>query len=318
MKRIGLFLLLCLVVLTGGAKSIKEDAFSGFALYAAGKVQHQSSANYGRWLFLLTNRMDKVYLFDMEQKRMVFLLELPPHEEKCSTDGVLSDVLYHCNAAAFGKERFDKDDFFPLLYVSQRNRMEDNRALLSVLRIKPSMGANGYIDSFKVEEVQQILYPAPNDKNCMGAPNTAIDANGGFLYPYCRNNRTDAPNFLQAHVAKLVIPKLRDQNGNVVPTVKLEDKDILDSFGMDWSALAGQSAVVADNKLLLMQGFPSKKAEKNHVWLRVVDLKKKRQTFARDLIPMGFKWEPEGVFIYNGRLFTSVNKGGIWEMTFDR
>ena len=298
------------------ATKMQFNALTGFETFAENSVKHQSSACYGRFLFLIPDKMSRITMYDLAKKRIIFTCELTPHLEKCNTTGVLSDILYHCNESNFGNERYGKDDIFPLLYVSQRNTLKENRALLSVLRIITFGKDKAHIDSFTVEEVQRIFFPVMTDANGMGTPNVAIDTEGGYMYPYCRNNRLDAPDYLKAVVAKLKLPKLRDSRGNVVKEVFLENKDILQSFKMDWNIQAAQGGFVREGKLILMQGFPNKKPEKNHIWLRVIDLEKQEQTLAKDLVPLGFKWEPEGVFYYKGQVMTSVNGKGIFVMKF--
>lgn len=292
------------------------NEIKNFELYADNSVKHQSSANYGKYLFLVTNKLASITLYDLDKKQPIYTLQLPPHNETANKEGILSIVLYHCNQSSFGIERYNKKDKFPLLYISQRNMSNTKRALNTVYRIIPNWNKQGDISSFKAVQVQTIYFPQMTETNCMGTPNVAIDAETGYMYAYCRNNNSKDANYLKAVVAKFKLPALRDKDGKVRTQVILNDKDIIDSFHMDWNILAAQGGFIKNGQLILCQGAPGKKNPKRPVYLRTIDLNQKKQILAVNLVPLGFAYEPEGVFFYKGHAMTSINGKYIFKFNF--
>ena len=308
-----LLLSFCLCCITVQAKRLRIDELTGVKLYANNSLNNQSATNYGRWLFLVSNKLVRVSIYDLQERRLVFTRYLKPHEEETSGKG----VLYHCNQSDFGTERYDKDDMFPLLYVSVRIRPEDDRGSCTALRIIPSFNAKNEIDSFDVQEVQHVYFPSMTDKNCMGTPNVAIDRKRGMMVSYNRNHNLKATNWDLAQVTLFKLPGLRNSKGDVQKEVFLEDKDIKDHFAMPWHMMWVQGGFCRDGLLVVGQGAPSRESWKNHTYLRVIDLKKHKQKLCCDLIHQyGLKHEPEGVFFYDGKILIATNNNEIYEVTY--
>ena len=274
----------------------------GVSLYAKKTVAAQSAACYGDYLVFVSKQMRRMTLYNLRSKQILYRLRLEPKTEmRGKTD------VYHANNSCFGREKFDKSDPFPLLYVSHR---ENNalRGVVDVYRIHAFRQKDkADYDSMAVEQVQTIFYPVMTDENAMGSPWTAIDSDNGFMYTYSRNNRSKAPNRGKCRLSKFRIPEM----GVVGDSVFLNDADILETTDLNYKAARSQGACICRGKMYIAQGVPKKDGK---VCLRVVDLEKRKLIKTYNLHTSGFDEEPEGCFIYNGKLMVATIKKNIYQI----
>ena len=278
-------------------------------------VRHQSAANYGKYLFMVKDKLAGITLYDLEKREPLFYLALPPYNEPNYIG--TGKTLYHCNNSSFGVEFYDKNDVFPLLYVTQRQVKESLRAFVVVLRIHPHFNNEQEIDSFSVERVQTIYMPGMNEKNRLGHPNIVIDKEKKDIVTYSRYNDSDSQYDQLGRITRLRLPSLRNANGEILKTVYLEDKDITDSFDTDWKMTYAQGGFVHGDLLVIGQGFPTK--NQTPINIHVIDLKKHKTIATTNIYAMGFHDEPEGVFLYKGKVMVSSIKGNnIYVLDFAR
>lgn len=257
----------------------------------------QSAAIYGDYVFFLNSGMSTIVLFNM--KTMVNLYT-------CQT-GLPSDPILHCNQSAFGKERYDAEDMFPLLYTAAQNNAA-GRCEWRAYRIVPTLSENE-IASFTVSLVQTIYLPVMTDENCLGNANPAFDFDRDCLWSYSRNNNTEAANYRQARFTKFAIPAVFDTNDQVVSEITLSDADILDAFSADFSMAYAQGGFISRGKLFIGQGGPLYPL----TVLRVIDLYAVRgQVTFFDLRADGMDDEPEGLYAYDGRIWMHTNSGRLY------
>ena len=259
-------------------------------------VAGQSSAIYGKYLFIVKDKLTNVILYDMESRSVIYNL----------TTGITSETYWHCNQSSFSTEKYDADDMFPVLYISMQNN-PSGRGEIHGYRIIPVL-SDGEVASFTITLVQTIYLPIMTDENCLGNPNATFDTTNGFLWTYSRNNNASADNYNRAMFTKFAVPSLSNAS------VTLEDSDIIESFPDDWSMLYAQGGCIVGGKLVIMQGY----ASAGFIYARVIDLyARKRQIAFFDLYSNGFTAEPEGVFYYDGNIYTSVNGAGIYKLILD-
>lgn len=269
--------------------------------FANNSKGNQSAASYGKYLFLVKDKLASVAIYNLEQKKVSCVAAMPPRNE---LNG--KNTVYHCNQSSFGVEKFVETDSFPLLYVSQRNRSSREGAIVSVLRVLPTFSQNDMV-AVSFQEVQTIFFPVMNDRNCLGNPNVAFDVNEKLMYVYSRNNRKEASNRHQAKLSVFNIPSLRDDSGNVRTVVNLSDADILSAFDSDFSMVNAQGACVVNGTLYIAQLYSDRKNPKGAL-LHKIDMKSHARS-AVDLSALGFKGEVEGCWFYNGNLmFSSSGK----------
>ena len=328
MKRIttiaSLFVLALAMTLPAQGKYIppkeKKNALKGitqvssFTKMAENGIRHQSAANYGKYLFLVQDKLAGIMLYDLDKMKPLFHLALTPNKEPNYIG--TGKVLYHCNNTNFGTEFFDKKDVFPLLYITQRQVKESLRAFVVVLRILPHFNQEQEIDSFSVERVQTIYMPSMNETNRLGHPNIVIDKNKKDIITYSRYNDPNSKYDQLGRITRLRLPALRNANGEIEETVYLEDKDISDSFDTDWKMTYAQGGFVQGDLLVIGQGFPTKKH--TPINIHVIDLKKHKTVGTTNIYAMGFDDEPEGVFLYKGKVMISSIHKNIYSLDFTR
>jgi hypothetical protein len=273
-----------------------------FSLYAEKNVAAQSAACYGNYLIFVSKQVSRMTLYNLNSKKILYKLNLDPKTEMRGKIDV-----YHANNSSFSREKYDKNDPFPLLYVSHREN-NAQRGVVEVYRIHP-FHRNGQADydSMAVEQVQTVFYPAMTDKNAMGSPWTAIDPGNGYMYTYSRNNRSKAPNRGKCRLSKFKIPPFKGDCDSVF----LNDADILEANDLRFSAGFSQGACIYHGMMYIAQGVPQKNEK---VYLRVVDLEKGKLIRTYNLHASGFDEEPEGCFIYNGKLMVATNKKNIYQL----
>ena len=302
MKKLLFFAIVVFIVCDSDSSAQEIVDSVGFSLYAKKTVTAQSAACYGNYLIFVSKQVSRMTLYNLHSKKILYKLNLDPKTEMRGKIDV-----YHANNSSFSREKYDRNDPFPLLYVSHREN-NAQRGVVEVYRIHP-FHRNGQADydSMAVQQVQTIFYPVMTDKNVMGSPWTVIDSDSDCMYTYSRNNRSKAPNRGKCRLSKFKVPPL----GGDRDSVFLNDADILEASDLGFSAGFSQGACIYHGMMYIAQGVP-KKNEK--VYLRVVDLEKGKLIRTYNLHASGFDEEPEGCFIYNGKLMVATNKKNIYQL----
>lgn len=298
MKKYFFFIIAFIGVFFSYSLVFGRDAVS-LELYSKKVIRHQSASCYDDYLVVVTDSVAKVQLYNLKTKKSVCIIQHKPYK-----DPKKGSSVYHSNNCSFGKRKYDKDDFFPLLYVSHRENSE-NRGVLQVFRIIPYHVSNRTeFDSISVSLVQTIFYPVANDKNALGSPWTIISEDGDKMYTYSRNNRKNAKNHGICKISEFQTPEIGDS------VVYLSENDIKVSYSAKFLAFYAQGGCAHKGKLYILQGSPSKP----EMFLRIVDLRKKQLLKSINLGNLGLKEEPEGCFIYDGNLMFSTNNRNTYKV----
>ena len=267
----------------GTSKPSKPDSLLTISTFSSLGFSHQSAASFGDYAFFVTNGRSKICMYNLAKKRKIFTLSLVGQNGN----------IYHSNQSSFGVEKYESVDHFPLLYISQRPK-KGKRCFMEVYRIFPLYDEEmSDYESFYVDLVQTIYFPAMSRENSLGNVNCAIDPSGKYMYTYSRNNNLEDDNYGQCKVSKFIVPDLDSDS------VVLEDTDILSSFMIDCSAINMQGGCIRDGMLFIGQGYSSA----GYIYLNVVDLEKQKLIKQYDLMnDYRVRWEPEGCFVYDGKL----------------
>lgn len=280
-----------------------ESAYVGpikVSLFSDSCHSHQSAASYGDYVVFVTDRRSTLYLFNLKKNRVVCKKYMGAVEEKIGMY-----VLYHCNQMSFGRDFYDSNDPFPLLYISQRAR-EDNRCFMEVYRLIPKWSEkDSEYTKLETELVQMLYFPVMTKENSLGRVNCAIDAPNDFMYAYSYSTIDNDPNRGKCRISCFKIPDIHDKE------IYLNDEDIIDSYPLDYNGINSQGACIKDDRLYIAQGYQSS----GYIYLNVIDLKKKKLLKRIDLLHNGFSWEPEGCFTYNGSIMISSGTR-IWDFKF--
>lgn len=265
--------------------------------YATAKYSCQSMACHGDYAFIISDKMHYIGLFNLKKKTSIYTATLPSRTEK-NPNG---NTKFHCNQSSFSPYKYDSNDEFPVLYISQRY---DNsyRCEIVGLRIIPEYGADGEIKSFKTNLVQTLFLPAMNRENALGNANLVFDLEHQRMITYSRNNNSSDPNYNKCRISTFDIPQLNQD------TIYLDDCDIRDSYEIACSAMNMQGGAVYGDRLYIGQGYESC----GYINIRVVDLVKRKLQITYDLLKMGVTWEPEGCIAYEDKLFIHASNT-LWE-----
>lgn len=276
-------------------EKIKFDNSFSYKTFSSGSASGQSSAIYGDYLFIVKDKLTNVICYNMAKRAILYNL----------ATGLSKDATWHCNQCQFGTLKYSQDDMFPVLYITVNNNAQ-GRCSWVAYRIIPTL-TDGEISSFEIVEVQTIKLPVMTDNNALGNVNIAVDTERNLLWGYGRNNNSNADNSQLARFVCFPMPQLTESE------VIFEDSDIIDTFSNDWKMSYAQGGFIKNGKLVFMQGY----SNVGHINMRVIDLyAQKKQVSFVELFANGFTEEPEGVFYWNGHIYTSANSSNIWEFTF--
>lgn len=225
----------------------------------------QGAACYGKYLFQFIHANISLHVYDMETKSRIGIFDQERNDN------------YHCNNASFSNIFYDKNDEFPLVYVSGSQVSTYNH--VQVYRIK-NTGNN-----FILEHVQEITLPQSNENNHLYWTSVTLDDNG-YMYVLAGHNG--------GQIAKFRIPDINKQD------VTIHYNEVVDHFTIP-NFICLQGACYKDQMLYIADGGSNTKRS-----LRIIDLKNKREY---QKIELKIAWEPEGMVFYGDQLILTTGAG---------
>ena len=265
--------------------SNNEDILLGISKYmnqSSSGTSVQGADCYGDYLFQFQHANAAVYVYNLKEKVFVGKIALKPNSNN------------HCNNVSFSNRFYEDGDEFPLLYVSGSQSGTYNQ--VQVYRIFRND------DVFSIEQVQTIKMPKGNEKNHMFWTQVMIDKDENVMYVLSKTQSSGG-----TFISKLNIPYVYRED------VELSEDDIIDQFEVE-NSIHKQGAVARKGFLYIMYGVPG---YGDTVYLRIVDLKNRKDACAINLTEEGFKVEPEGSFFYNSELYCATNNSGIFKLELD-
>ena len=243
---------------------------------SSGSVQGASC--YGDYLFQFQDHNTNVYIYNLKDKTFI---------EKVSMEPVSSN---HCNNVSFSNVFYEKEDEYPLLYVSGSGSGTYNQ--VQVYRIFHN-------DTFLLEKVQNIKFPKGDDTNHMFWTQVMIDNEEGYMYVLSKTQSNGG-----TFISKFNIPSLDDSE------VQLVNDDIIEQFEVT-NSIHKQGAVVYKGFLYIMYGVPGW-GDTNY--FRIIDLVNKEDYMTINISEMGFNQEFEGLTVYKDMLIAPTNGSGIFSI----
>ena len=229
----------------------------------------QGSAMYEKYFFQFHTGNSEIEMYDVLDKKFVHKFALEAKNN-------------HAGSGAFGVERYDESDPFPLLYIGSMDEYK-----VYVYRIIKG-------ETYDIELVQTITLP--QGKDLMYIPNIAIDANRKelILFGYTQSSWANSSNN-ESVIARLNLPSLSDGN------VAMSADDVIDKFNLPF-IYAQQGGVALNGSLFL--GYGNTATEGGLLWIDLIGKSIKNNI---DLSFIG-NIEPEGIGIYRGKLYMSFQK----------
>lgn len=281
--------------------------------------QGQDGCIYNNTIFRFGGN-GECYVYDLQH-----LEPADDGEAKCIASFRLDkadEICPHSNAVCFGKEKFDENDEFPLLYTNIYNaydREEDEMwGVCCVYRLQR------VADSFKTALVQIIEVGFAHDSElwCSRKPgqgrdmrpfgNFVVDADNSKYYGFVTRDATHKTRFFEFELPTLSDGVLDERFG--VNRVVLTPDRILAKFDCDYSNYL-QGVCMHQGLIYSIEG--GSKSIYNPATLMIVDPARQRQVARISLIYYGMEFEPEFIYSIGDRCVYIDNMGNVFELFFN-
>ena len=241
----------------------------------------QGAACYDKYFFQGYSNNAVIGVFDLEKKTCLGKIDI--------SDPAPNSRI-HVNTMNFGTQKYDKEDFFPLLYVSSGYTQKVNNNTLSYIYVYRII--RDKTESFTATLVQTIAL------NGFGTWTEGIlDNDHDILWIKYEPNGTDG----EYRYASFNVPKY--ESGDIV----LNKDDYLTDFtlGVQPFKSSNQGYIYYKDKLLLVSGTSPTTQKLAFI---VINLKTQTRELVIDLAEIGLKSEPENVFFYKDQLMIGYSR----------
>lgn len=211
----------------------------------------------------------------------------------------------HANVFSLGNRKYDPEDPFPLLYVSQCQRQTINgmKDVVYVERINADMKSTSLVQTVCFKDTKHLFGYALQ---------WVVDRDNNYLYGY--GNTIDNSNPLNKHrIVKFRLPSLEESTDGVV---FLTDDDLLENYLIEDTYAApfmpvGQGLFIKNGLLFMPTGFGTAKAPSIlYVW----NLHTRSMQNVIDL-QTATEGELEDCACYQGDLIIQ-SQGDVWRLHF--
>ena len=228
----------------------------------------------------------------------------------------IDQIVPHSNSVVFGNEFFAPEDEFPLLYSNVYNnyaKTEDKRVGICCVYRLVREG-----NTFSTQLVQLIKIGFTDDRNLWRSSgdiedkrpygNFVVDTQNSLLYAFVMRDGESRTRYFAFDLPKLSDGEIGDSG---VSEVTLTADMIKEYFDTPYHNYL-QGAVCYNGKIYSVEGF----GEKIHPAIRIIDTKKKCQTYFCDFFEANCTDEAELIDFYHGRCIYGNHIGEIFELEF--
>lgn len=236
----------------------------------------QGGACYDKYFIQGYQNNAAIAIFDLEKKKCLGKVDIP---------SPAASSKIHVNTVNFGSQRYDKGDYFPLLYISSGYPINiDGKSLsfLYVYRLTKKTNSKGS-EEFNISLVQTISLKGfgywtegilDNDHNILW-----LKYEPGGQYKYASFN---VPDY---------------KNGDV--EISLNEHLVDFSIGKQPFTSSNQGHLYYQDKIILVSGTSP---DSQKLAFIVINLKTQTRELVIDLANIGLRAEPENVFFYKDQL----------------
>lgn len=271
----------------------------------------QDGAIFGDFLFRFANDGNCfVYSLSRQEKIAEFCIDK-------------TDLLKpHSNAVAFGTERFDPADEFPLLYTNIYNNYakQDERleGVCCVYRItrKDNEFAGTLVQVIRIGFVEDLsLWKSlPGREDVRPYGNLVPDVLRGKLYAFLMRDKEHVTRYFCFDLPKLSDGEYCERWG--VKVVTLHKEDVLSQFDDEYMHFM-QGACAYDGKIYSAEGFDMKSPDQiDRPGIRVIDMDAQKQLYYYDLYALGKDLEPELMDFEGDTLYYMDIAGNTYAVEF--
>lgn len=223
----------------------------------------------------------------------------------------------HSNSVAFGKDYFDENDEFPLLYTNIYNTYAKEENKLKGVTLVYRIQRDG--ETFNSTLVQMIeagftedpLWKSEDGEDVRPYGNCAVDRDAGLYYAYTMRDKDSVTRYFSFDLPNVNDGELCEKYG--VKRVVLNKGDVRSYFDCDYHHYV-QGGCCYDGKIYSLEGFTD--SEKNPPAIRIIDAKEEKQIFCKKFIECGTNVEPEMIDFYNGDCYYTNHHGGFFRIIF--
>ena len=272
----------------------------------------QDGAIYGDFLFRFETD-GRCFVFSLKEEKQIAEFRLDKTEL----------LKPHSNAVAFGSERYDEADEFPLLYTNiynnyakQEERLEGMCCVYRITRDESTFAAK-LVQVIRIGFVEdlQLWKSLPGREDVRPYGNLVPDVFRGRLYAFVMRDKEHVTRYFSFQ-----LPKLADGERSErwdVKVVTLQKEDILSWFDDEYMRYM-QGACAYDGKIYSAEGFDMKTADApNHPAIRVIDMDAGKQLQYFDLYAMGKIKEPELMEFSGDTLYYMDVAGTAYAVSFE-
>lgn len=235
----------------------------------------QASASYGDYLIQSYTANKCMTFYNLKERYRIGSIAVP---------APTPNNKIHCNSINFGSQRYESNDYFPVLYVCSGNKISDVSQIY-VYRIKKND------ENFSIELVQTIFLEG------FGSWTEGIpDNDQGYLW--IRHNGGNQ---------KFNIPDVHDGDVTINIEEQLESASFKNTVATDYTFGAWQAHTFINERLVWVTGVPSRGQNLallsanmiTHEIDYMLDLKSIGLVNAGN--PKDNAYEPEGIIYYEGK-----------------
>ena len=264
------------------------------------------------------------YLFRFENDGRCFVFSLKEQKQIAEFCIDKTDLLKpHSNAVAFGAERYDEADEFPLLYTNiynnyarQEERLEGVCCVYRITRAGQAFsGTLVQVIRIGFVEELQLWKSLPGREDVRPYGNFVPDVFRDKMYAFLMRDKEQVTRYFSFRLPRLAEGEMCDRWG--VRVVTLQKEDILSQFDDAYMHYM-QGACAYDGKIYSAEGFDmNHPGQVNHPAIRVIDMDAGKQLQYFDLYAQGKTLEPELMDFAGDTLYYMDVTGNTYAVTFE-
>ena len=259
----------------------------------------------------------KCYVYDLDKINSANGGRVEPYTEFTLDKAEL--IVPHSNSVCFGKDYYDKNDEYPLLYTNiYNNKSKFNDNLMGVCCVYRLQRLN---NTFKTTLIQLIkigftenfkIWKASEESHGVRPyGNFCVDVKNGYYYAFVMRDKKNGCNIFKFKIPKLGSGEL--DSTYKVNKVTLTTDDIIYSFNYPYQNYL-QGASINNGKLYSTEGFTS---EIYKPAIKVINLETKQQEQVVDLLGFGCKIEPEFIDFDGNVCYYGDGDGNLFNVEFN-
>lgn len=272
-----------------------------------GKIRHgQDGAIYG----------DYIFRFDGNGFCAVYKLDNLTEQFSCFTLD-RADLIPHSNSVAFGNEKYNESDEFPLLYsniynnfAKTENKLKGVTCVYRLLRDGNTFTTT-LVQLIEIGFTEDVLWRSENTADVRPYGNFAIDTENSVYYAFTMRDEDKTTRYFSFPLPKCADGEFDKSLG--VKRIFLQKKDVIDYFDCEYHHFL-QGACFHKGVIYSVEGFGEDPV--NPPAIRLIDTANKKQLAVYYFGDYGLVIEPECIDFLDDTCYYVDNHGHIYNLVF--